>query len=149
MTAKGNYQLTIAAPPATRSLNLLTASDIDPQAAEWLDVVNPATAEALGRVPVSDVAEVTRAIDAAQAAYPEWRRTPLEDRIQYFFKLKKMLEEHLEDFVRIIVHEQTARRLPNCRPNCAGQSRMSRSPAASRSSCMAIILKMWRAASMR
>src|ERR1019366_5335810 len=69
------------------------------------DVVNPATAEVLGRVPISDAAEVARAIDAAQAAYPEWRRTPAEDRIQPLFKLKMLLEEHLDDIARIITQE--------------------------------------------
>src|SRR6202020_2673946 len=66
---------------------------------------NPATAEVLGRVPISDAAEVTRAIDAAQAAYPEWRRTPAEDRIQPLFKLKMLLEEHMDDFARTITQE--------------------------------------------
>src|SRR3981081_4954561 len=54
---------------------------------------------------MSDAAEVTRAIDAAQAAYPAWRRTPAEDRIQPLFKLKMLLEEHLDDFARTITRE--------------------------------------------
>ncbi len=52
-----------------------------------------------------DAAEVTRAIDAAQAAYPEWRRTPAEDRIQPLFKLKMLLEEHQDDLARVITQE--------------------------------------------
>jgi len=97
--------MTIAAPPANKIPQFINGEWIESQAAEWLDVVNPATAEVLGRVPVSDAAEVTRAIDAAQAAYPEWRRTPAEDRIQPLFKLKMLLEERLDDFGRIITQE--------------------------------------------
>lgn len=74
-------------------------------AAEWQDVTNPATGEVLARVPLADAAEVSAAVDAAAAAYPEWRRTPPEDRIQPLFKLKQLLEDHLEDLARIITLE--------------------------------------------
>jgi len=77
----------------------------DSAATEWQDVVNPATGEILAKVPLASAHEVTRAIDAAAAAYPEWRRTPPEDRIQPLFKLKMLLEEHLDDFGRIISQE--------------------------------------------
>jgi malonate-semialdehyde dehydrogenase (acetylating)/methylmalonate-semialdehyde dehydrogenase len=97
--------MTVAAPPATKIPQFINGQWVEPHASEWLDVVNPATAEVLGRVPISDAAEVTRAIDAAHAAYPEWRRTPAEDRIQPLFKLKMLLEEHLDDFGRIITQE--------------------------------------------
>ena len=49
--------------------------------------------------------EVTKAIDAAAAAYPAWRRTPPEDRIQPLFKLKNLLEEHVDDISRLITQE--------------------------------------------
>src|SRR6266403_2373437 len=97
--------MTVAAPPAEKIPQFINGRWVESHASEWLDVVNPATAEVLGRVPISDAAEVTRAIDAAQAAYPEWRRTPAEDRIQPLFKLKMLLEEHLDDFARTITQE--------------------------------------------
>src|ERR1700732_354940 len=96
---------TCASPPATKIPQFINGQWVESHASEWLDVVNPATAEVLGRVPISDAAEVTQAIDAAHAAYPEWRRTPAEDRIQPLFKLKMLLEEHLDDFGRIITQE--------------------------------------------
>jgi len=77
----------------------------DSTASQWQDVVNPATGEILAKVPLASPDEVTLAIDAAAAAYPEWRRTPPEDRIQPLFKLKMLLEEHLDDFGRIISQE--------------------------------------------
>src|SRR5277367_2617072 len=97
--------MTVAAPPTTKIPQFINGESIESQASEWQDVVNPATGEVLGRVPIADAAEVTRAIDVAQAAYPEWRRTPAEDRIQPLFKLKMLLEEHLEDFGRVITQE--------------------------------------------
>src|SRR6204780_4881960 len=97
--------MTVAAPPATKIPHFINGEWIDSRADEWQDVVNPATAEVLGRVPISGAAEVTRAIDAAQAAYPGWRRTPAEDRIQPLFKLKMLLEEHLDELGRMISQE--------------------------------------------
>ncbi len=73
--------------------------------AEQLAVVNPATAETLGRVPLSPAAEVDRAVKAAAAAYPAWRRTPAGERVQYLFKLKGLIEAHLDDLARTLTEE--------------------------------------------
>ena len=78
---------------------------VESNAREWSEIVNPATGESLGKVPLSDAGEVTKAIDAAAAAYPAWRRTPPEDRIQPLFKLKQLLEEHIDDISRLITQE--------------------------------------------
>jgi malonate-semialdehyde dehydrogenase (acetylating)/methylmalonate-semialdehyde dehydrogenase len=74
-------------------------------ASEFLDVVNPATTEVLAQVPLSPASEVDRAIQAAQTAFLDWRRTPASDRIQVLFRLKVLLEEHLEDLARTITLE--------------------------------------------
>jgi malonate-semialdehyde dehydrogenase (acetylating) / methylmalonate-semialdehyde dehydrogenase len=89
----------------TRVPNYINGEWVESNAREWSDVVNPATSESLGKVPISDAAEVTKAIDAAAAAFPAWRRTPPEDRIQPLFKLKVLLEEHIDDISRIITQE--------------------------------------------
>jgi malonate-semialdehyde dehydrogenase (acetylating) / methylmalonate-semialdehyde dehydrogenase len=96
---------TIAAPPITRVSNYVDGHWQDSPATEWQDVANPATGELLARVPFSDAAEVSKAIEAAAAAFPAWRRTPPEDRIQPLFKLKQLLEEHLNELARIITQE--------------------------------------------
>ena len=44
-------------------------------------------------------------VRAAAAAFPAWRRTPPEDRIQYLFKLKQLLEERVDDLARICTLE--------------------------------------------
>jgi malonate-semialdehyde dehydrogenase (acetylating) / methylmalonate-semialdehyde dehydrogenase len=78
---------------------------VESNSREWAEILNPATGESLGKVPLSDAAEVTKAIDAAAAAFPAWRRTPPEDRIQPLFKLKQLLEEHVDDISRLITQE--------------------------------------------
>src|SRR5262244_2763414 len=54
---------------------------------------------------MADSADVNAAVEAAAAAFPEWRRTPPEDRIQPLFKLKMLLEDHIDDISRIITQE--------------------------------------------
>jgi malonate-semialdehyde dehydrogenase (acetylating)/methylmalonate-semialdehyde dehydrogenase len=70
-----------------------------------LDVVNPATAEVLAKTPLSGEEDVAAAVESAAAAFREWRRTPPEDRIQYLFRLKQLLEEHIDDIARITTME--------------------------------------------
>src|SRR5436305_4813627 len=97
--------MTVAAPPITKIPNYVDGQWRESNAAEDLDVINPATGEALAKVPLSDVSEVAAAVEAAASAWPEWRRTPPEDRIQPLFKLKQLLEEHIDDLARIITQE--------------------------------------------
>jgi malonate-semialdehyde dehydrogenase (acetylating) / methylmalonate-semialdehyde dehydrogenase len=96
---------TVAAPPLTKIFNFINGQWQGSTSTEWQDVINPATGEVLAREPLADAAEVTRAIEAAAAAYPAWRRTPPEDRIQPLFKLKQLLEEHIDQLGRIITQE--------------------------------------------
>ena len=75
------------------------------KSAAYADVVNPATGEKLARSPLAGAEDVNAAVAAAAAAYPGWRRTPPEDRIQYLFKLKNILEEHIEELAQICTTE--------------------------------------------
>jgi malonate-semialdehyde dehydrogenase (acetylating)/methylmalonate-semialdehyde dehydrogenase len=97
--------MTVAAPPLTKIPNYIDGRWQDSTASEWQDVLNPATGEVLGTVPLSDAEEVARIIEVASAAYPAWRRTPPQDRIQPLFKLKQLLEDQLDELARIITLE--------------------------------------------
>lgn len=76
-----------------------------PEGGDYLPVFNPATGEALAEVPLTGAAEVDRAVEAAQEAFPEWRRTPVTERVQYLFRLKQLLEEHFDEIARGITLE--------------------------------------------
>jgi malonate-semialdehyde dehydrogenase (acetylating)/methylmalonate-semialdehyde dehydrogenase len=77
----------------------------DSSATETLAVLNPATGEEIGRTPLSPAAEVDQAARAAARAFPQWRRVPVTDRVQYLFRLKTLLEEQFEDLARTITME--------------------------------------------
>src|SRR5579872_2599341 len=76
-----------------------------PAGVATLAVTNPATAETIARVGLSGAAAVDEAVRAADAAFPAWSRTPAVDRVQFLFKLKFLLEEHVEELARTIVDE--------------------------------------------
>ena len=89
----------------TKVLNYIDGRWIESKTAEWREVINPATGEAIAQTPLSTAAEVDAAVEAASIAFREWRRTPAEDRIQPLFKLKMLLEDHVDELGRIISQE--------------------------------------------
>jgi malonate-semialdehyde dehydrogenase (acetylating) / methylmalonate-semialdehyde dehydrogenase len=74
-------------------------------ASECLDVINPATAEVIGKVPLSLSVEVDQAARVAAKAFDEWRRVPPTERVQYLFKLKGLLESNFEELARTVTIE--------------------------------------------
>lgn len=75
------------------------------QAADYLPVHNPATAELLAHVPLSTTAELHEAAQLAHQAFLKWRRVPAPERIQPLFQLKHLLEEQFEELARTITLE--------------------------------------------
>ncbi len=57
------------------------------------------------RVPLTPRDEVGTVVQAAQAALADWRRTPPTERIQYLFKLKRLLDEHFDEIARLTTQE--------------------------------------------
>ncbi len=97
--------MTVATAALTKVPNYVNGRWSESSTREWVDVTNPATGETIAQTPLSDAAEVDAAVEAAAAAFPEWRRTPPEDRIQPLFKLKQLLEEHVDELSRTITQE--------------------------------------------
>jgi len=86
-------------------LNYIAGEWVESKATEFVEVVNPATTELMGRTPLSLKAEVDAAAQAAAAAFPAWRQTPAQDRVQYLFKLKYLLDANIDEITRTIVME--------------------------------------------
>jgi len=86
-------------------MNYIGGEWVEPQVTEFFEVVNPATGELLARTPLCGSREVAAAALAASEALPAWRRTPAQERIQYLFKLKTLLEANLDEIGRTITLE--------------------------------------------
>jgi malonate-semialdehyde dehydrogenase (acetylating)/methylmalonate-semialdehyde dehydrogenase len=70
-----------------------------------LDVTNPATGDALARVPLSSSADVDAAVRAARAALPAWRAVSVIARSQYLFALREGLRERKDELARSVTTE--------------------------------------------
>ena len=80
---------------------------------EWVDgngretepVYDPATGEIIAETPLSTKDDVDRAVKAASAAFEEWSRTPVVQRVQVLFRYKMLLEEHFEELRDLVTLE--------------------------------------------
>ncbi len=86
-------------------LNYLNGTWQAADAPDAAPIHNPATGEMLARAPLSTARDVAKAVEAAAAALPAWRRTPPGDRIQPLFRLKALLDQHYEELARIVTQE--------------------------------------------
>src|SRR5581483_11929003 len=75
------------------------------RSAAHADIANPATAEVMARIELAGEAEVVRAVAAAADAFPDWRRTPPQERIQYLFRFRDLLLKRIDDIARCITME--------------------------------------------
>jgi malonate-semialdehyde dehydrogenase (acetylating) / methylmalonate-semialdehyde dehydrogenase len=68
-------------------------------------VFNPATGEQSAELPLSSVAEVDAAVQAAKAALPAWANTPPMKRARVMFRFKELLDRHADELAREISKE--------------------------------------------
>jgi succinate-semialdehyde dehydrogenase/glutarate-semialdehyde dehydrogenase len=103
--------------PEEPMLNLKDPSLLRQQAyidGEWCDaaegqtvsVTNPATGESLGTVPHMGAAETRRAIEAANAAWPAWRKKTARERALILRKWNDLMLENADDLAAIMTAEQ-------------------------------------------
>src|SRR6202049_3821444 len=69
-------------------------------------VTNPATGELLAQVPNMEAAETRRAIEAAKAAWPEWRRKAAKERATLLRKWSDLVMANVDDLAKIMTAEQ-------------------------------------------
>jgi malonate-semialdehyde dehydrogenase (acetylating) / methylmalonate-semialdehyde dehydrogenase len=70
-----------------------------------IDVQNPATADIVARTQLAGGEDVDAAVRGAAAAFPAWRRTPPQERIEFLFAFRALLIQHREDIARTITIE--------------------------------------------
>ena len=68
-------------------------------------VYNPATGEQAGEVSFASIEEIDRAVAAAKAAFPEWRRWSLSKRADLMFRVYQLMDEHRDDLARLLTAE--------------------------------------------
>ena len=72
---------------------------------KYMDCYNPSTGAVIAKAPCCTKEEVEAAIAAAQAAFPAWSNTPVSKRVQVLYKMKALVDEHLEELTRLLATE--------------------------------------------
>ncbi|MEE4313290.1 MAG: CoA-acylating methylmalonate-semialdehyde dehydrogenase [Desulfofustis sp.] len=71
----------------------------------FMDCYNPSTGTVIARAPQCTADEVEQVIAAAVAAYPAWSDTPVSKRMQVLFRMKHLVDAHLEELTHLLATE--------------------------------------------
>ena len=85
--------------------NYIGGAWIDASGDQVLVRHNPATGAPLARVPLSQQADVDRAVSVAREAFTTWRRVPAIQRARILFRYKNLLEKSFEEIARVVTTE--------------------------------------------
>jgi len=81
---------------------------VDPVEAKTLDVINPATEEAMARISLGSAGDVDKAVAAANAAFPAFSQTSREERIALMEKILEVYKTRYNDIAEAISAEMGA-----------------------------------------
>ncbi|EQD54665.1 Aldehyde dehydrogenase domain protein, partial [mine drainage metagenome] len=96
-----------------------------PPGASRFETINPTNREPVGSFVAASVADVGRAIDAAQKAFPAWRDLPAPRRGQILRDAARLLTERKAAIGRIVTREM-GKVLPEGTRGTAGGDRLRR-----------------------
>ena len=68
-------------------------------------MINPATEEVFGKVPIGSAEDVDSAVSAAKRAFPEWSNTTIEERSEILNHISAAIKERGEELARLITSE--------------------------------------------
>ncbi len=77
----------------------------DSESGRTFESLDPATGEVVAVVPRSSVPDVERAVEAAAAAFKDWRLTPAPKRGEILFRVGQLLEERKERVAQLVTGE--------------------------------------------
>jgi 1-pyrroline dehydrogenase len=74
---------------------------VESSGGETMEVLNPATGEAIAEVPRGTAEDVGRAVDAAKKAWGDWQGKTPKDRMELLLALADILDENAEELARL------------------------------------------------
>ena len=86
-------------------------------------VVDPASGETIGEVPLASPADLDEALNAAEKAFPLWRATPAEGRAAILRKGAALIRERSDVIARLLTLEQ-GKPIAEARSEVAGAAQM-------------------------
>jgi malonate-semialdehyde dehydrogenase (acetylating)/methylmalonate-semialdehyde dehydrogenase len=83
--------------------NYINGKFEDSESSRFNEFMNPALDEVLGKVPISTEEEVNKTVEAAKAAFLEWRKVPGIQRTQPLLRLLTLIKENVDSIAESIV----------------------------------------------
>jgi malonate-semialdehyde dehydrogenase (acetylating)/methylmalonate-semialdehyde dehydrogenase len=72
---------------------------------QYMDCYDPSTGEVIARAPRCTPEEVKATITSAKKAFPAWSNTPPNKRVQVLFRMKALLDQHLDELTMMVAKE--------------------------------------------
>ena len=85
----------------TQYKNFVGGDWVDSASGETMEVLNPATGEAIAEVPRGTAEDVERAVAAAKKALPGWLEATPQDRATVLLELASVIDEHGEELAQL------------------------------------------------
>src|SRR5262245_17312125 len=106
MTTKTASGVTLQDPKLFRQACYIDGAWVENSAQGTIDVDNPATGETLGTVPRLGRAETRQAIEAAERAFPAWRKKTAKERAAVMRRWFELMMANQEDLAKLMTTEQ-------------------------------------------
>ena len=78
---------------------------VESESGEWIESLNPATEEVIGRVPAASIKDVDEAVEAAIQAQPDWAALPVSERGECLRALADGLMERAGELLELEVKD--------------------------------------------
>ena len=91
--------------PASQSLNYINGEWVPARSGATFPNCDPATGEVIGEFPRSDVEDLERAVEAARATLPRWRKHPAPRRAEILFRAGEEMVRRKEELARALTTE--------------------------------------------
>jgi acyl-CoA reductase-like NAD-dependent aldehyde dehydrogenase len=85
--------------------NFIGGQWVDAVSGETFESTSPATGELIGVFPRSGAEDVDRAVEAAKAAYEEWRLVPAPARGEILYRFGALVREHKDELALLMSRE--------------------------------------------
>lgn len=85
----------------TRIQNYIGGKLSDPISGVWLENHEPATGQVYSEVPDSNEHDIAAAVEAAQAAFPQWAGKSVDERTYWLFKLADAIDDHRDELIQL------------------------------------------------
>src|SRR5881392_1427880 len=85
--------------------NYIAGEWVDAASGDTFESTSPADGEVIGTFPKSGPEDVDRAVEAAKAAYEEWRLVPAPKRGEILFDLARVLEREKPALTELMTRE--------------------------------------------